>query len=89
MFTKLIILASVFAYVAAAEKKWAWKNVAEPECNNCQCYRQAPRMELKPVRSLFARKRYILKGSKLNLVQLHVGFGERGMVKTDQDLCSI
>jgi len=88
MFIKLVIF-SVLACVAAAGNKWAWKNVAEPQCNNCKCYRQASQMELKPLRSVFAKKRYILMASQLKLVQFHIAFGNRGMIKTDQDLADI
>jgi len=89
MFIKFITLVSVLACVAAAGNQWAWKNVAEPQCNDCKCYRQAPQMEIKPLRSLFAKKRYALMGNKLYLVQLHIGLGNRGMIKTDQDLAAI
>jgi len=86
MFIKLITLVSVLACVVAPGNKWAWKNVAEPKCNNCRCYRQAPQMELKPLRSLFAKKRYLLMASKLYLEQLYLKYGKKGMIKTDQDL---
>jgi len=65
MYAKLIILASAFACAAATGNAWAWKNVAEPQCNNCKCYGQTPQIELIPLWSLFAKKR--LMGSKLRL----------------------
>jgi len=65
MYAKIIILASAFACVAATRKKSAWQNVAEPQCNNCKCYYGAPQMDIKPLRSLFAQKRYILMASKV------------------------
>jgi len=86
MLVKLVFLVSVVTCVAAAGNEWAWKNVAEPLCNNCKCYHKAPQLELKPLRSLFVKKRYLLMANKLNLVHLHIGFGNRGMIKTDQDL---
>jgi len=92
MFVKLIIFASVLACVAlitAAGNKWAWKNVAEPQCNNCKCYYKAPPMNLKLLKSLFAQKRYYLMASKLRLQQAHIRFGKGGMIKTDQDLAAI
>jgi len=85
MFLKGISLATVLTLVLASGNKWAWKNVAEPQCNKCKCYK-GPQMELKPLRSMFAERRFVLMASKLRLASIHVGLGNRGMIKTDQDL---
>jgi len=43
-------------------------------------------MELKPLRSIVARKLYLLMTTKLRLEQLHIGLGNRGKIKSDKDL---
>jgi len=88
MLIKHITLVSLLARVAAAGNKWAWKNVAEPQCNNCKCYYKAPQMDLKPLKALFTQKLYMLMASKLRLQQIHIAFGNRGMIKTDQQLAA-
>jgi len=89
MYAKLIILASLSAFVEGAGNKWAWKNVAEKQCNNCKCYNKVTPMELKPLRLLFAKKRYLVMANKLSLERIHIEFGNRGTIKTDQDLEAI
>jgi len=86
MFLKLVIFAIVFSCVAAADIKWAWKNIVESQCDNCKCYNKGHSMKLKPLRSLFAERRYVAMANKLSLSHLSIGFGNRGMITTDQDL---
>jgi len=86
MFAILVILISVFVFFTAAENKWDWKNVVEPQCNSCKCHYKSPKVELKRLSSIFAKKRYMVMASKLDIVQKHIGFGNGGMIQTDQDL---
>jgi len=88
MFVQVVILAAVFPCVVAVGGKWEWKNVAEPQCNNCTCFRGSE-IKLKPLRAIFARKRHFLIASKLDLTNMHLVLFKGGLIKTDKDLDGI
>jgi len=86
MFVKVVTFVTILTFAAAAENKWAWKNIAEPQCNKYKCYNNGHQMKLKPLGPLFAKRRYVLMAIKLFLSNMNIGIGNRRMIKTDQDL---
>jgi len=72
-----------------AQQKWSWKNIKEPNCNNCNCVgtKILPLISIKS--SLYSAERHILMANRLRVSFMSVTLLNGKLIKSDKHLTQI